>query len=57
MNSLIYTSFVVLIFSSFSFAQVKYTWNNSASSWQTESNWTPNGIPVRQTRLLLMAER
>jgi len=36
---------VVLIFTSLSFAQVKYTWNNSAGSWQTASNWTPNGIP------------
>ena len=45
MNSLIYISFVVLIFTSLSFAQVKYTWNNSAGSWQTASNWIPNGIP------------
>jgi hypothetical protein len=45
MKLLIYTLFVVLIFTVFSFSQTKYTWVGGSGSWQTASNWTPNGIP------------
>ncbi len=40
----------------FSKAQVNYTWNGSTStSWATNTNWTPNGIPGSVDNVTIVA--
>ena len=45
MRTFNYTIILILLIAAAGFAQVKYTWNGSTGSWQTASNWNPNGIP------------
>jgi len=36
-------------------AQVNYTWNGATStSWNTATNWTPNGIPGSADNVTLL---
>ncbi|WP_337867144.1 T9SS type A sorting domain-containing protein [Ignavibacterium sp.] len=45
MKTFKYSLFVLLFCSLSGFTQVKYTWFGGNGSWQTASNWSPNGIP------------
>ena len=45
MRTFNYTIILILIIAAAGFAQVKYTWNGGTGSWQTASNWNPNGVP------------
>ena len=45
MKSIIYISFVVLIFTALSFAQIKYTYVGGIGIWQNPAKWSPAGVP------------
>ena len=45
MRTITFGLLTILILTGTIFAQTKYTWNGSTGSWQTASNWNPNGIP------------
>ena len=40
-----YTMIMLLTLVTIAISQTKYTWTGGSGSWQTASNWTPNGIP------------
>ncbi|HSW54272.1 MAG TPA: hypothetical protein VLH59_04220, partial [Ignavibacteriaceae bacterium] len=45
MRTFNYTIILILLIAAAGFAQVKYTWTGGTGSWQTASNWNPNGVP------------
>jgi len=45
MRTFNYTIILTLLIAAAGFAQVKYTWTGGSGSWQTASNWNPNGVP------------
>ena len=45
MKSIYYTMFMLVTLATVTISQTKYTWNGSSGSWQTASNWNPNGVP------------
>jgi len=42
---IIYTILILLTLTTVIISQTKYTWTGGSGSWQTASNWNPNGIP------------
>ncbi|MBS4033901.1 MAG: hypothetical protein KGZ85_05510, partial [Ignavibacterium sp.] len=45
MKSIFYTIIILLTLTTVIISQTKYTWIGGSGSWQTASNWNPNGIP------------
>jgi hypothetical protein len=44
-KSIFYTLFILLTITTVTISQTKYTWTGGSGSWQTASNWNPNGVP------------
>ena len=57
MRSFKYRIILILLIATAGFAQVKYTWNGGTGSWQTASNWNPNGIPGAYATLSAYAKK